>query len=371
MNTPASNTPVQAPRIANPFPNSPVVAAPTGGIAHALAARESQQVLAWIWAARSFPRNVRDCVDRITIAFSRPSLCEVAMYAYSRGGENISGLSIRAAEELARQWHNVRSGTEEVTRGEGISECLAYAYDLETGTGFDRKFHVKHWRDTKTGGYPVRGERDVSELIANQGARRERAMILKVIPGDVQDLAERQIELTLKTTAQVTPEVLQKLLETFKPYGVVQEHIEQRIQRHLDAMLPAQLVHLRRIFNSLRDGMSTAGDWFDLTPKTAGEPEKTTGSTETPTSPEPAPGQEPAQPASATETAKSKLRARKASAAAVTIDAEWMGALRACLTRADVDAVWEDIRAQYKGNIPVDVEAVRNDKLAALDQAEE
>ena len=362
MNTPvATNAPASPPRVPNPFASSPVVAAPQGGLSNALAARESQQVLAWIWAARSFPRNVRDAVDRITVAFSRPSLCEVAMYAYSRGGENISGLSIRAAEELARQWHNVRSGTEEF-RGDGFSECVAFAYDLETGTGFDRKFHVKHWRETKSGGYPVRNERDIAELVANQGARRERAMILKVIPGDVQDIAERQIELTLKTTAEVNAEVLQKLLEKFKPYGVLQEHIEQRIQRHLDAMLPAQLVHLRRIFQSLRDGMSTAGDWFELRPPIESRADAGASAEELP------------QPASATETAKAKLKARKVDKPEPIADADAVNLLRKCVNAGDLAETYAEVRSNYADTgrpLPVDVEAVRKDMMAKFEQQAE
>jgi hypothetical protein len=45
-------------------------------------------------------------------------------------------------------------------------------------------------------------------------------------------------------------------------FGVTIHQIEGRIQRKLDAITPANLVGLRRIFNSLRDGMSSVEDWF-------------------------------------------------------------------------------------------------------------
>ena len=61
----------------------------------------------------------------------------------------------------------------------------------------------------------------------------------------------------------MTPESLAKLLETFEKYGVSKAQIEKRIQRHLDSMVPAQMAGLRKIFNSLKDGMSKPQDWFE------------------------------------------------------------------------------------------------------------
>jgi hypothetical protein len=44
---------------------------------------------------------------------------------------------------------------------------------------------------------------------------------------------------------------------------VTKEQIEKRIQRRIDAIQPAQVVTLRKIYASLRDGMSVAADWFE------------------------------------------------------------------------------------------------------------
>jgi hypothetical protein len=55
--------------------------------------------------------------------------------------------------------------------------------------------------------------------------------------------------------------------------------IEKKIQRRLEAILPAQVVQLRRIFQSLKDGMGVAGDYFEL-PETAAAA-AATGATQT------------------------------------------------------------------------------------------
>jgi hypothetical protein len=110
----------------------------------------------------------------------------------------------------------------------------------------------------------LKEERDVYELCANMAQRRVRACLMAVIPKDVQDAAEAQAGATLKTKADTSPAAMAKMLEAFEPFGVAKEHIEKRIQRRLDAISPAQVVQLKRIYASLRDEMSTAAEWFDL-----------------------------------------------------------------------------------------------------------
>ena len=111
-------------------------------------------------------------------------------------------------------------------RSNGYSECVAYARDLETGYYDERQFQVKHWRDTKKGGYALTEERDIYEVIANMGQRRKRAVLLTVIPGDVADAAVRQCEETLQTHADTSPDAVRALLEAFLGFGVTKGQIE-------------------------------------------------------------------------------------------------------------------------------------------------
>lgn len=251
-------------RAVNPFTGD-VVAQPTGASERALVQRESQEIQARMLVARNFPRDAIKAMDKILNAFTRPTLCEDATYEYGRGGTDVSGLSIRAAEVLAQNWGNIACGVVELTRNMGQSECLSYATDLETGFHDEKRFFVRHWRDKKGGrGTPVTEERDIYEVIANYGARRKRACILAVIPSDVQEAATRQIEVTLRTNVDVKPEFVKQLVDNFdKNFGVTVEMIEKRIQRHLESILPAQVVTLRRIYASLKDGMSEVSAWFE------------------------------------------------------------------------------------------------------------
>jgi hypothetical protein len=84
-----------------------------------------------------------------------------------------------------------------------------------------------------------------------------------VIPSDVIEDAMDQAETTLSAKADTSPEGMAKMVEAFAPFGVTREMIEARIQRNLESISPAQVVTLKRIWVSLRDGMSRAGQWFE------------------------------------------------------------------------------------------------------------
>lgn len=213
--------------------------------------------------AKRFPRDQIAAMDRILQAFTRPTLAESAMYSYSRGGTDITGPSIRAAETLAQCWGNIQFGVRELEQRNGESTVEAFAWDIETNARQVKVFQVPHLRYTKKGSYKLEDPRDVYELVANQGARRLRACILGIIPGDVTEQAMRQCETTLRTKIEVTPDLIKSLLAKFAEHGVMQAQIEKRIQRHMDAITPALVVQLGKIYNSLKDGMSTPSEWFE------------------------------------------------------------------------------------------------------------
>ena len=244
----------------------------TQGLAQASAAalveRESVDAMVLHNIAHRYPRSVVQARAAIQNAFSRQRLAEVAQYEYAKGGTEVKGPSIRAAEAIAQYWGNVGSGyhiTNEFLGSDGVpvSEVRCFAVDYEGTNRAEAAFRVRHWRQTKRGGYVLTDDRDVYELVANMAARRRRACILAVIPSDVVEDAMEQAEVTLKAKADTSVDGMKKMLDAFAPYGVTREMIEARIQRNLDSISPAQVVTLKRIWVSLRDGMSRAGQWFD------------------------------------------------------------------------------------------------------------
>lgn len=248
----------------NPFASQVAVRASNNALADAGAQREIAEVQAAMVIAKKFPRDPVEAMDRILQACTRPTLAEGALYSYSRGGSEITGPSIRLAEAIAQAWGNVQFGIRELEQRGGESTVEAYAWDLESNTRQSKVFQVPHIRYTKNGTTKLSDPRDIYELVANQGARRLRACILGVIPGDVVEAAVQQCEVTLKTSADTSPEAIKKMVKAFEAYGVTAEMIQKRIQCRLEAIRPAQVVMMKKIYASLRDGMSTPADWFDV-----------------------------------------------------------------------------------------------------------
>lgn len=244
----------------------------------ALAGSDQQRAIAEVQAAmliaRMNPRDPIRAIEFIKQDCTRESLAKQALYSYARGGSDVSGPSIRLAECIAQRWGNMQFGIRELEQRQGESVVQAYAWDVESNTRREMTFTVPHVRETRDKrtrqrvSVELTDSRDVYELTANMGARRLRACILGVIPGDVTEAAVEQVEETLRTKEKVTPERVAKMVEVFAGYGVTREQIEKRVQRRLDAITPALMVQLRKIANSLRDGMSGPADWFE-TPSTS------------------------------------------------------------------------------------------------------
>lgn len=236
----------------------------SGGVMAVEQERAIQEVQAALVIAKRFPRDPIASMDKILQACTRETLADSALYSYSRGGSEVTGPSIRLAEAMAQNWGNIQFGIRELEQRNNASVVEAFAWDVETNVRQVKTFSVPHVRDTKKGKKALTDARDIYEMVANQGSRRLRACILGVIPGDVTEAAVRQCEVTQSSTVDVSAENIKKLLSTFlSEFGVTQAQIEKRIQRRIESIRPAQFLQLRKIYQSLRDGMSGAEDWFD------------------------------------------------------------------------------------------------------------
>ena len=235
-------------------------------------ARAVAEVQAQYVIAKKFPRNQHESYRQIMETCRRPFLAEQAMYAYPKGGQLVTGASIRLAEAMASAWGNLDCGVREISQANGVSVAEAYAIDLQTNTRVTKVFHVPHTRDTKNGKKKLTDSRDIYELVANQGARRLRACILAIIPGDVIEAAVEQCKRTLETSEVPMSEQIKRLVVAFDEIGVKVEHLEARLGHNLDAIIPQELVTLRTIYKSIKDGMAGREDFFDAFKKPEKKP---------------------------------------------------------------------------------------------------
>ena len=228
--------------------------------------RQAQEVQAAMVVAKRFPRDENASFARIMQSCQRKGLAERAMYEYPRGGQNVTGPSIRLAEAMAQNWGNLDFGITELEQKPGESTVMAYCWDLETNTRQTKIFTVPHIRQTKKGAQALTDPRDIYEMVANQGARRLRSCILGVIPGDIVDAAIEQCNKTL-TSGDATPlaDRIRNMVFSFQAkLGVPKECLEKYIGCKAEAFTEQSVVRLRNVYNSIKEGRANREDYFDL-----------------------------------------------------------------------------------------------------------
>lgn len=184
-------------------------------------------------------------------------------------GTKVTGPSIRLAEAMAQNWGNLDYGIIELEQKNGESQVMAYAWDLETNTRQTKIFSVPHIRSTKKGNVTLTDPRDIYELVANQGARRVRACILGVIPGDVIDSALVQCNATLLSDNGDKPliDLVRDAAALFQSdYGVTIQMLEKFIGCKSESFTMNDLIRLKRVYKSLKDGMAKREDYFEMIP---------------------------------------------------------------------------------------------------------
>jgi regulator of replication initiation timing len=231
--------------------------------------RAVAEIQAAVLMAKQSPRNQGQAYLDIIDTCKRSAFAETALYAYPRGGTLVEGPSIRMAEVLARCWGNCRVGITIQYQDADKTEARAYAYDLQTNYMIDQDFTVPHKRTTRKGVQRLTDERDIRELVSNIGSRHLRGCILRLIPSDIVDDAEQQVKQTLISTDVPIGEQIKKMIKAFNELGVKVEHLEKRLGHNMDATIPQEIVTLKSIWKSIKDGMAKREDFFEIQSKVA------------------------------------------------------------------------------------------------------
>lgn len=227
--------------------------------------RAIAEVKAAVVMAKKFPRNETQAYLDIKQACKRYTFAQSAAYSYPRGGQNVTGPSIRMAETMARLWGNMDFGIKVLSQDniKGTSEVMAFAWDIQSNVRQTRIFTVSHKRKARGGYQRLEDPRDIYEYEANLGSRRVRACILGLIPADVIEDAMAECNKTLAGNSdRPIKERIRDMAAKFEKVGVTRKDLEERLGHPVDEIIEAELPELIRIFTSIRDGVAKIEDYF-------------------------------------------------------------------------------------------------------------
>lgn len=262
-------------RVANPFlQNLPTGVAPAStalATQEAQRSREVAEVQAAIVSAKQCPRDEVAAMNRILSACSRPSLANLAVYQFTRGGD-VSGPSIHLAKIIANAWGNIDYNWRILNESETHALVQAVCWDLETNVRAHRTFTVAFQRVSRKNGQtvvtPLTEDRDRYECVANAAARRLRAAILDVIPADVIQAALEQVQATQEAEQKREGDLnarIATMIKKFADIGVDRDTLEAFAGRKLESITPALFARLGQAYKAIAEGIQTVDDVFGST----------------------------------------------------------------------------------------------------------
>lgn len=224
--------------------------------------RAAAQVHAQVLVAKQSPRDLGDAIDELKLSCSTKAVAEKAFYRYRRGDGPVNGITISLAREMARCFRNIDYGLAELHRDdvEGMSEMMAFAWDLENNTRATSTFFVPHRR--YIGGDPLSDLRDIYENNASAGGRRVREMIKAVLPPWFIEEAEAACHATLQKGDKPIEQRQADAVAVFDGLGVTEGMLVAKLGRPVDSWSPADLAQLSIIRRSLSRHETTVADEF-------------------------------------------------------------------------------------------------------------
>ena len=216
-----------------------------------------------------YGRNEDAAYGAICKATDRATFREKCIYRFPRGDSEIIGPSVVLAREFARAWGHIRYGFEVISDGDEQMQIRGFAWDLVTGARASQDACFRKLIYRKNRGWIKPDERDLRELVNKHGSIAERNCLLKLLPGDmVEDVMTLAAKKELNNVTNDLDVSRRKLIAAFASLNIDVTAIEAFLRHPIASLSPIEVVELRQIFISIRDGNSS---WAEYQMKTNGD----------------------------------------------------------------------------------------------------
>lgn len=247
----------------------------------AAAARAKAEIEARFVIALNRPRNILAARAAILDACKRPAFAAGAMYRKPVGkGQTVDGLSIRFAETAIQAMRNISVTTtlvyeDDENRAINISVTdlesnLCYGKDVTISKTVERR-QLKEGQNaiaerTNSTGQKVYIVAATDDEIANKIAAAESKVIrnsgLRLVPADILEEAEAQIQRTLETGGADPQAEAKRIVDAFGTVGVTVEQLQEYLGHAVGSVSKKEMTSLRMIFAAVRDGEAKFGDYL-------------------------------------------------------------------------------------------------------------
>ena len=245
----------------------------------AVAEAVKARIQAQFYVAINRPRSYEQSRYRILESCKRVSFADKVEYRKPVGNTTIVGPSIRFAELALREWGNIDYANTVVYDDDMNRRITVVITDLETNTSFSASIQLEKAVERKDCKgreviserinsfgqkiYKVRATED--EVLTKQSALISKALRnegLRLIPQEIIEEAIDTARNTLKSDATVNiDDARRKISDSFANIGIQPKQLEEYLDHPVAMCAPSEIVDLRAIFNTIKNGEAKWGDY--------------------------------------------------------------------------------------------------------------
>jgi hypothetical protein len=260
------------------------------GAIDAMVAKARADVEAACIMAKRWPRNMNDVRQDVVAECNRPGFAAVALYAKPVGSklnettrkwekQFAEGLSIRFAEVAMRCMGNMEATSETIYSDNSVEMIRVTVIDYERNSRWKRDISVPRTverKQLKKGQKPL-GERlnsygdrvfiveatdsEVAVKAAAEISKAVRTLILRVVPGNLQDEAKALVKaVAARKDAQDPAAARNKMFDAFAAIGVKPSALEEWLGHGTDSISPAEVEELRQVHTAIKEGETSWAD---------------------------------------------------------------------------------------------------------------
>ena len=244
------------------------------------ASRVAAEVQAKFIMAERKPRNYMDIRARLLQACERRAFAMAGIYSKPIGNTKIRGLSIRFAEEAAKNYGNMGVRMETLRDDDMSVKVRISVTDFETNYTTEQECNIEKTIERRNvrAGQEVIGERentkgekvyiikatadDIANKTMNQAAKARRNCILQHIPADLLEEAKDTMDKAQRSDiSSDLPGQIKKICDSFMRIGVRPAALTKYLGHDINATSPVEVQHLREVYTAISSGEATWADF--------------------------------------------------------------------------------------------------------------